>query len=137
MALKIKKCHFFSDAVYYLKDAIAPGRLHVASETRETINDLDHSTNTTEQRSILGMCNVYRRFVPNLARKAATLNKLLKIGALTKWDLENYARTAVDELNQNRIEPPKFVLLKDQRAVYHRNWRLQQTGQKLPTISSK
>lgn len=71
MTLKLKKCHFFTDAIDYLGHVITPGRLQVATKTDETVQTLKYPTTTTELRSFLGLCNVYRRFMSNFARKAA------------------------------------------------------------------
>ena len=79
-SLKLKKCHFFQQSVPYLAHTITPGRLHVAAKTVEAVRGFTPPRTQTDIRSFLGMCNLYRRFVPNFAQRAAPLNALLTKG---------------------------------------------------------
>jgi Reverse transcriptase (RNA-dependent DNA polymerase) len=78
--LKFCKCHFFQPAVDYLGHVFHPGKLAVASKNIESIAQAEHPRTRTEFRSFLGMCNVYRKFVPNFAKAAAPPTNLLKKG---------------------------------------------------------
>ena len=75
VSLKISKCAFFDTSVTNLGHVIRPGRLAVEKRNVVTIERALPPTNQTELRSFLGICNVYRRFVPNFARIATPLNK--------------------------------------------------------------
>ena len=62
-------------------------------------------------RSFLGLCNVYRRFVPNFARIVVPFTKKLKKEGTDKWDFLNDAETKVfEELKQRLAEPPVLSL---------------------------
>lgn len=66
MILKLKKCFLFSDAIDYHGHVIAPRRLHIAIKTMDAVRDSRYPTRTSEMRSFLGLCNVYRQFIPNV-----------------------------------------------------------------------
>ena len=71
------------------------------------------SRTQTELRSFLGLCNAYRRFVPNFARTAAPLNALHKKGCpgdLQKFNDEQ--SKAFELLKQALISPPVLRLPK-------------------------
>lgn len=74
MNLKLNKSYSFSDVTDYLEHVITLNRLHVATKIGETICTLKYPTNTTKLRFLYGLCNVFRLFVSNFARKAAPLN---------------------------------------------------------------
>lgn len=67
MTLKLKKCHFLCMSIDYLEHVIAPSKLQVARKTTEAIAALHYPATECQMRSILGLCNVHRRFVPGLA----------------------------------------------------------------------
>jgi hypothetical protein len=77
LSLKLKKCHFFSDTVDYLGHVLRPGRLGVAEKNTTALRTAPLPRTQTELRSFLGLCNVYRRFVPHFSALAAPLNALL------------------------------------------------------------
>ena len=79
-SLNLKKCEFFKQQVDYLGHVIRPGKLSVALKTTEAVAGFHPPKTQTHVKSFLGLCNVYRRFVPNFARVAAPLNALLKKG---------------------------------------------------------
>ena len=82
ISLKLRKCEWCTDTVKYLGHVIKPGRLTMNEAHTKSLRDVQHPTTLTELRSFLGLCNVYRRFVPNFARIAGPLNALLKKGIM-------------------------------------------------------
>ena len=77
LSLKLRKCRFFSEMVDYLGHVIRPGRLGVAERNTEALRHAAPPRTQTELRSFLGLCNVYRRFVPKFPAIAAPLNAYL------------------------------------------------------------
>ena len=80
VSLKLKKCTFFTDTVTYLGHIIKPGSLEVDASRVAALREAKHPSNQTGLRAFLGLCNVYRRFVPRYSHIAAPLNQLLKKG---------------------------------------------------------
>ena len=74
ISLKLTKCRFLEASVDYLGHVIRPGKLKIASNNLKAIELAKSPGNQTELKSFLGVCNVYRRFVPNFARIASHLN---------------------------------------------------------------
>ena len=80
ITLKFSKCELFTDTVKYLGHIIKPGTLSVDTIATKALTGAQHPRTQTELRSFLGLCNVYRRFVPGFAKLATPLNKLLRKG---------------------------------------------------------
>jgi hypothetical protein len=97
--------------VNYLGHVIRPGKLAVAEKNTSALKDAQPPATQSELRSFLGLCNVYRRFVPGFAKVAAPLNKLLrkgesqKLGVLTEEQLK-----AFDALRARLLDPPVLAL---------------------------
>ena len=96
ISLKLTKCRAFEFSVDYLGHVIRPCKLEIASNNQKAIELAKPPGNQTELRSFLGMCNVYRRFVPNFASIASLLNaKTSKkqpyhIGPLSDKEFESF-----------------------------------------------
>jgi RNase H-like domain found in reverse transcriptase/Reverse transcriptase (RNA-dependent DNA polymerase)/Integrase zinc binding domain/Integrase core domain/Chromo (CHRromatin Organisation MOdifier) domain len=111
LSLKLRKCRFFSEAVDYLGHVIRPGRLGVAEKNTESLRDAAPPRTQTEMRSFLGLCNVYRRFVPKFSAIAAPLNAYLTKGKpALLGELATDALTAFDTLRQKLLRPPILAL---------------------------
>ena len=112
ITLKLAKCRFFTDTVKYLGHVIRPGTLEVDEVATAALTKAKPPKTQTELRSFLGLCNVYRRFVPNYSHVAAPLNAFLKKGqpARLPQDLGEEATNAFDELVKRIIAPPVLAL---------------------------
>ena len=78
MSLRLRKCHFFTNSVNYLGHVIRPGTLEVSEKNIVAIRAATPPKNQTQPRYFLGLCNVYRLFVPGFARIARPLTELTK-----------------------------------------------------------
>ena len=74
ISLKLNKCNFFTKVVDHLGHVIKPGRLEVATKNTAAIEVFREPETQTQLRYFLGLCNVYRRLVPNFARVSALFN---------------------------------------------------------------
>lgn len=111
VTLQLKKCQFFTDNVDYLGHVIRPGKLQVADKTTEAIEGLKPPTTVTGIRSFLGLCNVFRRFVPNFARISSPLNAKLRKGEPSSFgDLDEKETEAFNILRDKLISPPVLAL---------------------------
>jgi transposase InsO family protein len=111
LSLNLAKCHFLQESVGYLGHIIRPGKLEIASKNTDALRTALPPRTQTELRSFLGLCNVYRRFVPGFAKIAGPLNQLLKkgegphIGPLSVEQL-----TAFEKLREKLLQPPVLAL---------------------------
>lgn len=85
--LKLNKWHFFHNRINYLGQVISPGSLDVAPKATDANKKLNIPTNITELRSFLGLCNVFSRFVPNVAGISAPLNLKFRKAKPTNFDI--------------------------------------------------
>jgi RNase H-like domain found in reverse transcriptase len=110
-SLKLAKCFFFKDTVDHLGRFIRPGKLAVTVKNTDSLRSALPPTTQTELRSFLGLCNVYRRFVPGFYKVSGPLNHLLKkgegpkLGTLTKEQL-----LAFETLREKLLQPPILAL---------------------------
>ena len=110
-SLELKKCKFFAKPVDYLGHVIRLGRQEVATKNTDAVKRFKEPTMQTELRSFLGLCNVYRRFVPNFARTADPLNAFLKKGCTTELPPFNEEQSAAFELLKKALLSPPILRL--------------------------
>jgi RNase H-like domain found in reverse transcriptase/Reverse transcriptase (RNA-dependent DNA polymerase)/Integrase zinc binding domain len=110
VTLRLKKCHFFKKRVKYLGHIVTPGKLEVDDRNTMAIQMAKIPVNRTELRSFLGLCNVYRRFVPNFARRAASLTKLLRGKVPDRLELDQEAVDSFEDLKSCLCAPPVLSL---------------------------
>jgi len=78
VTLILEKCTWFSDEVEYLGHIVRPGHLDVHNKNVDALKHAKFPTTKTQLKSFLGMCNVYRRFVKDFAKRAKPLNALTR-----------------------------------------------------------
>lgn len=83
--LKLKKYAFLAEKINNLRHFIRLRRLEISKPAATAVRKLKEPTTQTEVRSFLGLCNVSRRFVPNVSQAAAPLNKELQKDQLTTF----------------------------------------------------
>jgi len=118
VTLNLEKCTWFSDEVEYLGHIVRPGQLHVHKKNVDALKHAKFPTTKTKQKSFLGMCNVYRRFVKDFAKRAKPLNALTR--AEIPPDLPpptDVAIAALEDLRSALLGPPVLALPKAKRKL--------------------
>ena len=75
--LKLGKCEFFVEKVKYVGHFVRPGTLEVDAARTAALEQVWYPQTQTQIRGFLGLCIVYRWFVPHYAKIAHPLNQLL------------------------------------------------------------
>lgn len=110
ITLKLKKCKFFDDQVEYLGHITHPSRLEVNPRNTGNLLNTQSPTNPTELRYFLGIYNVYKRFLPNFARVAASLNKLTGKNLVLNFIRNQDQLDACNKLRRFLVSPPLLAL---------------------------
>ncbi|CAN8063209.1 unnamed protein product [Agarophyton chilense] len=98
--LKFKKCEWFAGTVRYLGQVIKPGQLAIQEAQTAAFREVQPPSTQKQLRSFLGLCNVYRRFVPRYSHIAAPLNAKLSKGQIVQLEQFRQAeRVPIGSLN--------------------------------------
>lgn len=76
--MKLKKYSFVIDTIDYQDHVLRPERLKLSFHTSDAICRVWLRTSTTELRSFIEACNLFRQFVPGFAQIAALLIQRMK-----------------------------------------------------------
>jgi RNase H-like domain found in reverse transcriptase/Reverse transcriptase (RNA-dependent DNA polymerase)/Integrase zinc binding domain/Retroviral aspartyl protease len=107
LKLNPKKCSFFQTSVSYLGHQITDKGIKPDPNKFDAIRNYPTPKNADEVRRFVAFCNYYRRFVPEFARKAAPLNRLLRKTVKFDWSLE--CENSFKEFKNALINPPILV----------------------------
>jgi len=111
VTLRLPKCRFFRTTVEYLGHEIKPGRLVVMDAHTRALREAHLPTTRTQVRSFVGMCNVFRRFVPSFARMAAPLTDIMGSTApVLVPPATPLQQQAFDRLKEAHTTPPVIAL---------------------------
>jgi len=119
VTLTLEKCTWFSDEVENLGHIVRPGKLHVHNKNVDALKHAKFPTMTTQLKSFLSMCNVYRRFVKDFAKRAKPLKALTR--AEIPPDLPSptdVAIAAFEDLRNVLSCPPVLALSKANRKLF-------------------
>ena len=78
VTLRLPKCLFFRKTMKYFGHEVKPGRLGVKDAHTRALREAHFPTTRTQERSFVGMCNVFTRFVPSFSRMAPPLTDLMR-----------------------------------------------------------
>lgn len=105
--LSLPKCDFFKDEIEYLGNIITAKGHRPDPKKIAAVIDAPIPENLTQLRSFLGMVNVYRKFLPALAEKAAPLYALEKKDVKYRWTRD--CQKAFDQIKRDLTAAPILV----------------------------
>lgn len=89
------------------------GKLEIADHIADAVRDLKTPQMVTKLYSLLGLCNVFRRFVPDFSRIAASLTKrLMKNQPTNLGELVTEESDALATLKEKLISPLILAFLR-------------------------
>ena len=104
LTLKISKCKFATASVSYLGHTITKDGISVDTTKTKVVQEFTTPRNVSDTRSFLGLCNYFRKFIPNFSHIANPLNQLLRKEAKFQWT--NACQEAFDTLKSKLVQPP-------------------------------
>jgi len=118
VTLSLEKSTWFSDEVGYLGHIVRPGQLHVHNKNVNALKHAKFPKTRTQLKCLLGMCNVYRRFVKDFSKRAKPLDARTR--AEIPPDLPpptDVAIAAFDDLRNALLCSPVLALPKTNRKL--------------------
>ncbi|CAG9137414.1 unnamed protein product [Plutella xylostella] len=106
MTCNLKKCEFFSKEVKMLGFIISTDGLKTDPEKIKAIQDFPIPKKLKHIRAFLGLCNFYRRFIPDYSIHTQPLCQLLKKEKGWKW--ENEHQEAFEKIKSLFIKTIQF-----------------------------
>ena len=76
--LKMSKCRFGLTQVQYIGHIVSKYGIKMSQERKKAVEDTKMPQTLTQLRSFLGVCNYFRKFIPDYAVKAKLLYELEK-----------------------------------------------------------
>jgi len=111
VTLKAQKCHLFSNEVEYLGHVVRPGRLSVDEKNLKAIKKAVFPKTQSQLRSLLGLCNVYRRFTVDIAKTAKPRNDLNSVKLPKRLSPPTpEEQAAFDKLREQLCHPPILAI---------------------------
>jgi len=118
VTLNLENCTWIFDEVEYLGHIVRPGQLHMHSNNVDALKHAKFSTTKTQLKSLLGMCNIYRRYFNDFAKRAKPLKTLTR--AEIPQDLPpqtDVVIAAFEDLHNALLCPPVLALRKANRKL--------------------
>jgi hypothetical protein len=107
LRLNISKCHFAKPKVTFLGFAVTEEGVHTDPAKVDKMVNMKPPKDITEVRSLLGTFSFYRRFIPNFAKHAQPLNRLLKKSRPFQWTQAQ--QQAFDTLRMHLVQAPILI----------------------------
>lgn len=112
LKLKPSKCSILQKRVAFLGYCVSGNGIATDPTKIEAVRDWPTPSNLRQCRSFVGLCQYYRRFVPNFSAIAAPLHALTKKGAPFVWSIE--CQTAFEQLKDALIGADVLALPSDE-----------------------
>lgn len=112
LKLKPSKCCLLQRRVSFLGYVVSKAGVETDPDKISAIVDWPVPQNLRQSRAFVGLCQYYRRFVPNFSEVAKPLHELTKKGVRFHWD--DSCQTAFDRLKQALSGASVLALPRDQ-----------------------
>ena len=112
LKLKPSKCEILQRQVNFLGYTVSRDGVSTDPEKVKAIRDWPTPQNLRQSRAFVGLCQYYRRFVPNFSEVSAPLHALTKKNVRFQWTAE--CQNAFDQLKLALTEAPVMALPNDQ-----------------------
>ena len=89
LKLKPSKCYLFQKELTYLGHLVSQKGIRPDLDKIKAITSMPAPKSKSDVRSFLGMCNYYRKFIPDFAKTSYPLNHLTKDAVHFKWSEEH------------------------------------------------
>ena len=111
LKLKPSKCCVLQKRVNFLGYTVSQAGVGTDQAKIEAVRDWPTPTNLRQCRAFVGLCQYYRRFVPNFSDVAAPLHALTKKGVRFVWS--NDCRDAFEDLKRALVSADVLALPND------------------------
>ena len=112
LKLKPSKCQVMQKQVTFLGFTVSQTGVGTDPWKISAIRDWPVPTNLRQSRAFVGICQYYRRFVPNFSELAAPLHALTKKGARFEWTPQ--CQAAFEQLKQALLSADVLALPADE-----------------------
>ena len=112
LKLKPSKCRILQKRVSFLGYVVSETGVGTDPEKIEAVRNWPVPTNLRQSRAFVGLCQYYRRFVPNFSAIAAPLHALTKKGAPFLWTAE--CHSAFEQLKEALVSADVLALPNDE-----------------------
>ena len=112
LKLKPSKCHLLQKSVAFLGYTVSGEGIATDPSKIEAVQNWPTPANLRQCRAFVGLCQYYRRFVPNFSAIAAPLHALTKKGAQFVWSAE--CQAAFDRLKEALVSADVLALPDDE-----------------------
>ena len=82
---KLRKCDFYRDRIWYLRNIISKEGISVDPDKIEAINNWPTPKNVTEVRYFMGLVGYYKRFIEGFSKVAHAITSLQRKGIKFEW----------------------------------------------------
>ena len=108
---KLSKCSFFQTEAKFLGHVVSAQGIHVDPVKISAIQNWEEPKTATQLRSFLGLCNFFKKFVPNFSSLAAPLTDLTSRD--TDFYFDETTRTAFQALKRALTNTPVLAVPDD------------------------
>jgi ribonuclease HI len=104
LLVKLRKCHFFQPEIKFLGHILSAQGVQADPQKLKAVQEWQYPKNRKELLQFLGLCNYFRKRVPQFSRIASPLNHLTK--GTVPWSFDSVSQNAFSQLKQALSNPP-------------------------------